>query len=77
MKDEVAFVIVEEGDKAYVDKTREYKIYFDGHITGFRYECRIINYALPVLLKMQALEKELEEEKKYIKYLEKRAEELE
>ena len=74
---EVAFVIIEEGDKAYIDKIREYRIYFDGRVTGLSYPHRIINYALPVLLRMKALEKELEEGKRYSKYLEKRVEELE
>lgn len=72
---EVAFIIVEEDEK-YIDKVREYRVYFDGKVTGLINKYRIINYALPVLLRMQALEKELKEEQRYIKELEGRLDEI-
>ena len=75
MEDNIAFIITDK-DEMYIDGEREYRIYFDGHITGFR-EGRIINYALPVFLRMKALEQELENKRKYIKWLVKRTEELE
>lgn len=76
MDKELAFVIVEE-DEEYIDKMREYRIYFDGRVTGLINKHYVINYALPILLKMKALEKEREDDKKYIKWLEKRIESLE
>ena len=73
---DLAFIIIEENEM-YIDKVREYRVYFDGRVTGLTNKHYVINYALPVLLKMQALEKEREEDKRYIEELEKRSEELE
>lgn len=72
---EIAFIITDK-DEMYIDGEREYKIYFDGCTEGFN-DCRIVNYALPIVLRMKALETELENEQRYIKQLEKRTEELE
>lgn len=76
MNKELAFILTEEDDR-YIDKAREYRIYFDGRVTGLTNHHYIINYALPVLLRMKALEEEREEDKRYIKQLEKQVEELE
>ena len=66
-----------EEDEMYIDHLREYRIYFDGRVTGLINKHYVINYALPVLLKMKALEEERKEDKRYIKQLEKEIEELE
>lgn len=59
---------VERNKKNY----RHIIIYFNGRVEGLPGKWIIRNYAAPVLLRMQALERQLEEEKKYNKHLQER-----
>jgi len=47
MEKDLAFVITEKDG-------HEYKIYFDGRVTGFK-DAHVVNYALPVLVRYMSL----------------------